>query len=92
MLKIIKASNDEVSSAFPSIPYFPCIGNNDLPGHYVMPGYNDTWYSDLLDIWQDSILCRNCPHNYTPTTKDELRRTFLNGGYYNASVAGLMFQ
>lgn len=87
VLKIIKASNDEVSSAFPSIPYFPCIGNNDLPGHYVMPGYNDTWYSDLLDIWQDSILCRNCPHNYTPTTKDELRRTFLNGGYYNASVA-----
>ena len=88
ILNIMRNTSKYYASAFPSLPHFPMIGNNDLPGHYVMPTLNDSWYSDLLDIWQDGILCTNCGISYSVTTKDELRHTFLNGGYYNASVAG----
>ena len=86
----MNTTSKAVRSFFPSTPYFPSIGNNDLPGHYVMPRHNDTWYSDLLKIWQDAILCKDCKMKYETTTEDELRRTFLYGGYYRVSIAGLL--
>ena len=85
----MNTTSQAVQSVFPDIPYFPSIGNTDLPGHYVMPGENDTWYSDLLNIWQDAILCKHCDISYQTTTADELRKTFLYGGYYKVSIAGL---
>ena len=88
-LQIMNTTSRAVQSVFPDIPYFPSIGNNDLPGHYVMPGENDTWYSDILNIWQDAILCKHCDISYQTTTADELRKTFLYGGYYKVSIAGL---
>ncbi|XP_028412957.1 sphingomyelinase phosphodiesterase D-like isoform X2 [Dendronephthya gigantea] len=86
-LGIMKITSQAVKLAFPDIPYFPSIGNNDLPGHYVMPTENDTWYSDLLEIWKDGILCTNCTRSYPTTSLDELQKTFLYGGYYKVSIA-----
>ena len=89
-LKIMNTTTKAVQSAFPHIPYFPSVGNNDLPGHYVMPGENDTWYSDLLNIWEEGILCKHCTDApYPPTTAEALRQTFLYGGYYSVSIAGV---
>ena len=87
-LKIMNTASKAVQSTFPDTPYFPNIGNNDLPGHYVMPDENDTWYSDLLNIWEDAILCKHCKDHYQTTTAEELRQTFLYGGYYKVSIAG----
>ena len=84
----MNTASKAVQAAFPKIPYFPSIGNNDLPGHYVMPTENDTWYSDLLNIWENAILCAHCNLSYVTTTSDELRKTFLYGGYYRVSIAG----
>jgi hypothetical protein len=89
VLENINTSSKAVKLTFPDIPYFPSIGNNDIPGHYVMPVENDTWYSDLLNIWQDAILCKHCDMSYQTTTEAELRKTFLYGGYYSVSIAGL---
>jgi hypothetical protein len=89
VLENINTSSKAVKLTFPDIPYFPSIGNNDIPGHYVMPVENDTWYSDLLNIWQDAILCKQCNMSYQTTTAAELRKTFLYGGYYSVSIAGL---
>ena len=85
----MNTTSKAVQLTFPDIPYFPSIGNNDLPGHYIMPDENDTWYSDLLNIWEDAILCKHCKDHYEPTTAEELRQTFLYGGYYKVSVAGV---
>lgn len=85
----MKVTSQAVRLNFPKIPYFPSIGNNDLPGHYVMPGENDTWYKDLLDIWRDGILCEHCNMTYRTTTAEKLNETFLYGGYYSVAIAGL---
>ena len=77
-----------MQSVFPNIPYFPCVGNNDLPVDYVMPGENDSWYTDLLNKWKDGILCKNCNMKYRTTTLQDLRKTFSYGGYYSVSIAG----
>ncbi len=87
-LKTIKKTSEAAQSTFPDIPYFPSIGNNDLPLDYVMPDEHSTWYSDLLNIWQDGILCKHCDMKYQTTTLKELRKTFLYGGYYSVSIAG----
>jgi hypothetical protein len=89
VLKSIMITSKEVQSTFPDIPYFPSIGNNDLAVDYVMPGENSTWYSEILNIWQDTILCKHCNMKYQTTTLHELRKTFLYGGYYSVSIAGL---
>ena len=89
VLAAAETVSKEVLLAFPTISYFPSIGNNDLPGHYVLPTPDDSWYSDLLEIWQDSILCVNCRKlKQRTTTKAALRRTFLKGGYYRAELPG----
>ncbi len=88
-LKTIKKTSEAVHSTFPDIPYFPSIGNNDLPRDYVLPDEHSTsWYSDLLNIWQEGILCKHCDMKYQTTTLKELRKTFLYGGYYSVSIAG----
>lgn len=89
VLEIIGKASRAIRGAFPNKPYFPAIGNNDIPGHYVMPVANDTWYSDLLNIWQDGILCKHCNLDHPTTTEKELRDTFLYGGYYKVSIGGL---
>jgi hypothetical protein len=88
ILKAIKKISEETQSAFPSTPYFPIIGNNDLPDDYGAPDEDDTCYSDFLNVWQDAILCKHCNGKHQTTTLKELRKTFLYGGYYSVSIAG----
>ena len=88
VLKAIKTGADEIRIAFPTTPFFPSLGNNDLPGHYVLPEKGDSWYQDVLDIWEQQILCESCGVEQT-TTKAELQKTFLKGGYYKVNLPGL---
>lgn len=81
-----------IHEAFPNIPVFPIIGNNDLPGHYILPNETSTWYESLLDKWAPLILCSECPQEVPrPTTMETFKATFLKGGYYNVSIAGDLY-
>lgn len=89
VLDNIAIVSSKVHSTFPKIPVFPVIGNNDLPGHYVLPNSTSDWYKKLLTFWSPLILCSGCP-GYTRNLIRErvLQETFLEGGYYNTSIAG----
>lgn len=88
VLDNIAIVSSKVHSTFPKIPVFPVIGNNDLPGHYVLPNSTSDWYKKLLTFWSPLILCSGCP-GYTRNLIRErvLQETFLEGGYYNTSIA-----
>ena len=89
VLKAMETATDEVKLAFPMLPFFPSLGNNDLPGHYVLPERGDSWYQDLLNFWEESILCESCELRQRTTTRRALRKTFLKGGYYKVNLPGL---
>ena len=75
--------------AFPDVPVFPMLGNNDLPAHSTLPNETSTWYQSVLVQWAPLILCSECPKEVPrPTDMTTLRSTFLEGGYYNVSIAG----
>lgn len=90
-LKVLNALATVASKAhavFPDIPIFPSFGNNDLPGHYILPNNSD-WYKTVLSYWAPLILCSKCPDGVQkPTTIEKLTKTFLDGGYYSADIAG----
>ena len=89
VLDNIATVSKQVHSRFPNIPTFPVIGNNDLPGHYVLPNASSDWYKKVLSSWAPLIVCSDCPSGVTrPTTQAILQESFLEGGYYNASIAG----
>lgn len=89
--KVLKAMSmvaSEAHKVFPDIPIFPAIGNNDLPGHYILPNNSD-WYKTVLSYWAPLVLCSHCPRSVEkPTTMEELAKTFLEGGYYKVNIAG----
>ena len=88
VLKAMSLVSSKAHEVFPDIPVFPSFGNNDLPGHYILPNNTD-WYKTVLSYWAPLILCSDCPDAVKkPTTMDELTKTFLEGGYYSASIAG----
>jgi len=72
-----------MKNAFSEIPILPSIGNNDLLGDYILPK-NKSYYERLLSIWKPLIMCSKCAMKVT--TEEELRKTFLIGGYYKAEV------
>ena len=74
-----------MTSVFSDIPILPSIGNNDLLGDYMLPK-NKSYYERLLSIWKPLIICSKCVIKVT--TEEELRKTFLIGGYYKAEVKG----
>lgn len=89
VLDNIATVSKQMHSRFPKIPIFPMIGNNDLPGHYVLPKAGDDWYQKVLSSWESLIMCSECPSSVKkPTTQAILQESFLEGGYYNASIAG----
>lgn len=89
VLDNIATVSKQMHSRFPNIPIFPMIGNNDLPGHYVLPKAGDDWYQKVLSSWESLIMCSECPGSVKkPTTQAILQESFLEGGYYNASIAG----
>ena len=89
MLDNIARVSDKTHEAFSKIPVFPLIGNNDLPGHYVLPNSTSDWYKTVLSHWAPLILCSACSSEVNrPTSMEVLQETFLEGGYYNASIGG----
>ena len=89
VLDNIAEVSNQTHSRFLDIPVFPVIGNNDLPGHYVLPNSSSDWYRQLLSYWSPMILCSGCLSSLKkPTTQTVLEESFLEGGYYNASIAG----
>ena len=90
VLKAIQTVSSKAHEVFPDIPIFPAFGNNDIPGHYVLPiNRSDPWYKTVLTYWAPLILCPGCPKDVQrPTTMDTLKKTFLDGGYYSANIAG----
>ena len=78
-----------ISARFSDIPVFPIVGNNDLPGDYILPNATNNWYERLLKLWSTMITCSNCPSSVPrPTSLAVLEKSFIEGGYYNASIAG----
>ena len=90
VLHNIAEVSSQIHYRFQNIPIFPMIGNNDLPGHYILPNSSNDWYQKLLSLWGPLILCPDCPgYAKSPTTQQAvLQESFLEGGYYNASIAG----
>ena len=84
----MKIVSEKLHEFFPEIPVFPVFGNNDLPGHYVLPNSSE-WYETVLSYWAPLILCPRCPADVKePTTMEDLKETFLEGGYYSANIVG----
>ena len=88
VLKSMSLVASKTHEVFPDIPVFPAFGNNDLPGHYILPNNSD-WYNTILSYWAPLILCSECPDDvHKPTTMEALNETFMDGGYYSANIAG----
>ncbi|EDO46874.1 predicted protein [Nematostella vectensis] len=90
LLSSIKSITLEIHNAFPDLPVFPLFGNNDFQPHNTLPSNEqDQFYSQALDLFLPMILCDKCsPDRNRPTTQQELRETFVNGGYYKVDIAG----
>ena len=91
VLKAIQTVSSKAHEVFPDIPIFPAFGNNDIPGHYVLPiNRSDPWYvRDRVNLLgaADSLswLPQRCPKAYY---NGRAKKTFLDGGYYSANIAG----
>ncbi|KAK3709034.1 hypothetical protein QZH41_014913, partial [Actinostola sp. cb2023] len=86
VLNNIRISASKTKKAFPKIPIFPMLGNNDLPGHYTLPVSSD-WYVSTLALFAPLILCDGCPDDVSkPTSLDVLKKTYLDGGYYSVNM------
>lgn len=70
VLKAIQTVSSKAHEVFPDIPIFPAFGNNDIPGHYVLPiNRSDPWYvRDRVNLLgaADSLswLPQRCPKAY----------------------------
>ena len=68
VLKAIQTVSSKAHEVFPDIPIFPAFGNNDIPGHYVLPiNRSDLWYETVLTYWAPLILSwlpQRCPKAY----------------------------
>lgn len=85
VLSTINITSSAMKSMFSDIPLLPSMGNNDLPGDYVLPK-DDSFYKSLLKIWKPLIICDKCASKVT--TEEELKKTFHAGGYYKAEIKG----
>ena len=89
VLNNIALATNMTHQAFPDVPVFPMLGNNDLPAHSTLPNETSSWYQSVLVQWAPLILCTECPKEVLrPTDMTTLTSTFLEGGYYNVSIAG----
>ncbi|KAL9951390.1 hypothetical protein ACROYT_G044044 [Oculina patagonica] len=87
ILQGIVATANNTHAFFPDIPVFPVLGLNDFLVPYILPNSSD-WYETVLSYWAPLIVCDGCPVDVNePTTMAVLKKTFLEGGYYNASIA-----
>lgn len=77
-------------AVFHDVPIFPVLGLHDFLVPFTLPNSSD-WYETILNYWAPLVVCDGCPVDANkPTTMAVLRKTFLEGGYYNASIAGIL--
>jgi len=70
---------ESIVAAFPKVPILPVIGNNDVEYHDQAPTAEQKtdYYTDLWEIWFESV-----PANAHIAANDDIRQTFMEGGYY----------
>lgn len=85
MLKeIIKRTFQEIRTNFPNSYLIPTIGNNDVKFHYQVPtskeknNYYSMFFEEAFEKTPQNRKLRNYP---------EIKRDFLNGGYYKADLS-----
>lgn len=69
-----------IGPLFPNSVILPAIGNNDAKWHYQFPltqDESDEYYGFLYDLWFNQM-----PTNNNYTKKDEIKETFIKGGYF----------
>jgi hypothetical protein len=75
---------ESVQSHFPGVPIIPTIGNNDGLNHYQAPSQDRKalFYGDLFDIWFANVTA-----NAKKPQFEEIKSTFMNGGYYRYDLS-----
>lgn len=85
---MIRTAN-ETHAVFPDIPVFPVIGLHDYLVPLTLPNTSD-WYNSILSPWEPLMIYDGSVGDASKSTfSNTLRETFLEGGYYNASIAGI---
>ena len=85
---MIRTAN-ETHAVFPDIPVFPVIGLHDYLVPLTLPNTSD-WYNSVLSPWEPLMIYDGSAGDASKSTfSNTLRETFLEGGYYNASIAGI---
>lgn len=85
---MIRTAN-ETHAVFPDIPVFPVIGLHDYLVPLTLPNTSD-WYNSILSPWEPLMIYDGSAGDASKSTfSNTLRETFLEGGYYNASITGI---
>ena len=85
---MIRTAN-ETHAIFPDIPVFPVIGLHDYLVPLTLPNTSN-WYNSVLSPWEPLMIDDGSAGDASKSTfSNTLRETFLEGGYYNASIAGI---
>lgn len=83
---MIRTAN-KTHAVFPDIPVFPVIGLHDYLVPLTLPNTSD-WYNSVLSPWEPLMIYDGSAGDASKSTfSNTLRETFLEGGYYNASIA-----
>ena len=76
---------NEFKTHFPSTIILPVFGNNDFKYNYQVPKFTEKkeYYKFLFNTFFETH-----DENYQLPDLDEIRKTFLNGGYYKIDFEG----
>ena len=76
-------TNDLLKKHFPSTLVLSLLGNNDTKRHSQAPDTSEKeeFYGFLYDLWFTDM-----PGNSSLLSDAELKRTFMDGGYYRVDV------
>lgn len=82
--EVLKKTFYQVSQSYPDAFLLPAIGNNDVKFHYQVPTLQDKkeYYELLFETWFE-----NNPKNSLLANIDEIKKDFMNGGYYKADIS-----
>lgn len=84
LLDILYNISQEIKIRFPDTLIVPAVGNNDPEFHYQVPDTQDKidYYEFLFQTW----FIDHVPNSKLPNL-DEIKSTFLDGGYYRADFS-----
>ena len=80
----LTVTNDLVKKHFPDTLVLTLLGNNDSKYHNQAPDEADKeeFYGFLYDLW-----FTNMPGNSALASDSELKKTFMDGGYYRVDIS-----